>query len=57
MGTLSNALIADIAFIIGSFYTHSEIDKEGVLDEGLQFIQKPFTPETLAERVRAVLST
>jgi hypothetical protein len=26
VGTLSNALIADIAFIIGSFYTHSEID-------------------------------
>jgi hypothetical protein len=26
VGTLPNALIADIAFIIGSFYTHSEID-------------------------------
>jgi len=37
VGTLSNALIADIAFIIGSFYTHSEIDnlfmRRGAPDE------------------------
>ena len=43
-----------ILFMSG--YTRSEIGKEGLLDEGLYFLQKPFTPDTLAERVRAVLS-
>jgi hypothetical protein len=39
-----------------SGYTHSELDKEGLIDNGLHFIQKPFTPEALAEKVRTVLA-
>jgi CheY-like chemotaxis protein len=45
-----------IRILFMSGYTRSEIDREGLLDEGLQFLQKPFTAEALAERVRAVLS-
>jgi signal transduction histidine kinase len=45
-----------IRILFMSGYSGSEIDEEGLLDEGLQFIQKPFTAEALAQRVRAVLS-
>ena len=38
-----------------SGYTHTEFGLEGVLREGVEFIQKPFTPESLAAKVRAVL--
>ena len=45
-----------IRILFMSGYTHSEIDKEGLLEHGLNFIQKPFTPDSLAEKVRAVLA-
>jgi DNA-binding NtrC family response regulator len=45
-----------IRILFMSGYTHSEIDKEGLIESGLQFIQKPFTPEALAEKVHAVLA-
>ena len=38
-----------------SGYTDDVIAQHGVLDEGTQFIQKPFSPEELAEKVREVL--
>ena len=46
----------EIRILFMSGYTHSEIGKEGLQAEGLHFLQKPFTPQALAERVRAVLS-
>jgi PAS domain S-box-containing protein len=38
-----------------SGYTADVIAHHGVLDEGVQFIQKPFSVQTLANRVREVL--
>ena len=38
-----------------SGYTHDAISQQGVLDEGIEFLPKPFTPAELLARVRAVL--
>lgn len=38
-----------------SGYTADVIAHHGVLEEGVQFIQKPFTRKNLAEKVRVVL--
>ncbi len=38
-----------------SGYTQNIIVHDGILDKGTPFIQKPFTPHTLAEKVRSTL--
>jgi signal transduction histidine kinase/CheY-like chemotaxis protein len=38
-----------------SGYSHETIAHRGVLDEGIEFLQKPFTPASLLARVRQVL--
>ena len=39
-----------------SGYTETAIEHRGILQAGLDYIQKPFTPESLAEKVKAVLA-
>jgi two-component system cell cycle sensor histidine kinase/response regulator CckA len=39
-----------------SGYTDEAIANRGLLTEGTQFLEKPFTPETLAKKVRQVLN-
>lgn len=38
-----------------SGYTADVIARHGVFDEGLQFIEKPFSARDLAQRIRQVL--
>ncbi len=40
-----------------SGYTHSVIAHHGVLDEGIQFISKPYSLDTLTTRIREVLDS
>jgi DNA-binding response OmpR family regulator len=44
-----------ITVLFMSGYTDDAIVHHGVMEEGAKFIQKPFSPEELARKVRAVL--
>ncbi|MDB5104665.1 MAG: multi-sensor hybrid histidine kinase [Fibrobacteres bacterium] len=44
---------ADIIFISG--YTEDEVVKQGVSQDGIRFLSKPFTSKVLLERVRDIL--
>jgi DNA-binding response OmpR family regulator len=44
-----------IKVLFMSGYTDNVIEHHGVLEEGVEFIQKPFSPEELAGKVRIVL--
>jgi len=55
---LANRLLPDypqLKRLFMSGYTADIIARHGVLDDGVNFIQKPFTMQTLAEKVREVL--
>jgi CheY-like chemotaxis protein len=44
-----------IRILFSSGYSENAISADGVLDDGINFLQKPYTPTTLARRVREVL--
>jgi PAS domain S-box-containing protein len=49
------ALNSKLRVLYMSGYTDNVIAQGGVLEEGLAFLQKPFTPRVLAQKVREVL--
>jgi two-component system, cell cycle sensor histidine kinase and response regulator CckA len=51
----AKAIRPDIKILFMSGYTDNSIVHRGVIDEGMQFIQKPFSTENLATKVREVL--
>jgi two-component system cell cycle sensor histidine kinase/response regulator CckA len=56
---LASQLVAErpLRVLFMSGYTENAIAHRGILDAGVDYIQKPFTPESLAEKVREVLAS
>ena len=47
----------DLKVIFISGYTDNAIVHHGILDAGINFLQKPFSPAHLARKVRQVLDS
>ncbi len=55
LATKLAAIRPGIKVLYASGYTENVIAHHGVLDEGVEFLAKPYRPTTLAARVRQVL--
>lgn len=44
-----------VPFLFSSGYSQDQIDKDFVIQEGLELIEKPYTPEVLLRKVRDIL--
>jgi two-component system cell cycle sensor histidine kinase/response regulator CckA len=55
LAKLLKPLYPEIKILYMSGYTHNAIVRHGVLGKGINYIQKPFTMEGLARKVREVL--
>ena len=56
--TLSDKLrreYPDLKVLFISGYTDNATVRESLLDEGVSFLQKPFSPQSLAEKVRDII--
>jgi CheY-like chemotaxis protein len=49
------ALQPGLRILFSSGYSENAISADGILDEGINFLQKPYTPTMLARRVREAL--
>jgi PAS domain S-box-containing protein len=56
LATRISARRQDIRVLYMSGYTDNVITEGGMLEKGLAFLQKPFSPATLVQKVREVLS-
>ncbi len=50
-----SALRPGIRVLYNSGYTSEVIDKQGILEKGINFISKPFTPQALSVKIREIL--
>ena len=57
LATALKASLPGIKVLFMSGYTESGILTQGVLEPGVRFLQKPFTPELLCRKIREVLDT
>lgn len=51
------ATYPDLKILFTSGYTDDAIAQQGVLETGVEFLSKPYTPATLARKVRKMLDT
>ncbi len=49
------AMFSDTMILFTSAYTEGAIAHQGVLDPGVELLQKPFTPRAMAQKIRAML--
>ena len=54
---LIKSFLPDVKVIYMSGYTADVITHQGVLDDGMHFLQKPFSMRTLAKKVRSALDS